>query len=448
MKTYSISPNSYRIDKTNFTTKDEAISRAQECARILNRGISVYEVDEPGTNTQEKDYPKVTSPIVHIAFVLPDGSVKKGDHPAIELLAKDPEAAQLPTYPYALGSLSSLVRTLDVAAKHPALPKEMAKEIFAIADTVQNRVIASQASVNTLLVNDPESFKGLAVAFTTGTVFHKADSDTTVKIVDINADDQLVTFASTASSRDTTPRTIQTKMDVLAKVLLSSGFEISPAEQDAMGYGVPNPTMQPAVHTPKEDAKHLEKEDEKKTLSEQLGDAAAEDTNTLLAYCVELCEGNIYDADELATAFVDAFNTKTENRLTTAAQLKVMTTFCKHQLPANWFVQAQRIALRELTTVKQSKTFVPPAEVQTTAAAALKAAQERGVKLPKLAKSIATRLANGDVFDDRNFERVRLYQTTATSNKSALEHAAWGGDAGKNWVALIKSPYNVDHSSI
>ena len=446
MKTYSIHPNSHRIDKNNFPTKDEAISRAQECAKVLNRGISVYEVEEAGTDTQKKSFPKVTSPFKHIAFVLPDGTVQKGGHPAIELLEENPEDGELETYPYAIGQLSKLVRTLDEVARHPAIPKDLKAEVFAVSDSIQDRVFDSRASVeNSVAAN--YNTNGFVAAFKPGTVFRNASTNITVKILGFDEKSKVVSFISTADTAFATgqrPSGLQSSAQALAKVLLNGGFEV---EQQEMAKQTPatdtgnfstSPHLQPAVRTPEDDKKLIQDADEGKTLSEQLQDSAApNEKETLLAYCMSLCRGDIYAADELAAAFLDAFNPKNTKRLTTSAHLKAMKSFCGSELPKDWFVTAQRNALRQLTAYRPSIALVPPVEVQRATASALRAAQDKGVKLPKLAKVVATRMAKGDALDLPNLEKVYLFLTGNYSKVAPLEYTAWGGDAGKNWITSV-----------
>jgi len=62
---YVIDESSYRIDKTNFPTSEEAERRAGEAARMLGRAINVYEL---------------LAGELHWAFrVLPDGSVEESN---------------------------------------------------------------------------------------------------------------------------------------------------------------------------------------------------------------------------------------------------------------------------------------------------------------------------------------------------------------------------------
>jgi hypothetical protein len=71
---YVLDESSYRIDRNHFPSKGEAQDRAAECARILGRSVSVYEL--------------VGQKLLFAFRVLPDGKIDKTnplvDHKPIE----------------------------------------------------------------------------------------------------------------------------------------------------------------------------------------------------------------------------------------------------------------------------------------------------------------------------------------------------------------------------
>lgn len=79
-ETWVIDESSYRIDKTAFADKQEAIQKASEAARILGRPISIYnlvEQDFSATNT----HPSYDNRLQHAGRVHPDGSWEAGENP-------------------------------------------------------------------------------------------------------------------------------------------------------------------------------------------------------------------------------------------------------------------------------------------------------------------------------------------------------------------------------
>lgn len=452
MATYSIHPNSHRIDKTNFPTKDEAVARALECARILNRGVSVYEIQPPGTDTQKEDYPKVSRPITHIAFVLPDGTVQNGDHPAITLLSENPDDKTLDTFPYALGRLSKLVRTLDDVARHPTLPRDISEQAFSVADAVQNRIFDSQSAVTAAKVSENSS--SFSDVFKPGTRFVNHATQSFLTIAAFDKQSSVVEFISGPQNS----QSFRSDAATLAKTLLRSDFMPESAQPSAPTSNPsdanwnPETPINPVAVDPDKDREKLQEIDQESTLAERLGEWATDnEQEVLLAYCLSICDNDIYDADALATAFYDAFNPKSTTRRTTTAQLNVMRSFNGHILPTipeHWFVSAQRVMLRELSN-KKSELHVPPNNVRRLAVAALKMSQDKGIKIPKLAKVVAQKLARGQAFDRRSMEKMYLFfasreemtgrnAVTAAANGmkpcSTLEYCAWGGIPALQWV--------------
>lgn len=96
---YVIDESSYRVDKTNYPTSEEAEQRASEAARILGRAVNVYEL---------------AAGELHFAFrVMPDGSTQK-ENP---LTDTEPGSQVEPAGPVVMGSLEQALADLDEAAE-------------------------------------------------------------------------------------------------------------------------------------------------------------------------------------------------------------------------------------------------------------------------------------------------------------------------------------------
>lgn len=469
MPNYLISVNSHRIDSNSFPTEAEAIARALECARGLNRSVSVYRAEFAGADTQSATWPAVQRPFVHIALVSPNGSVRLGEHPAVELLDANPESGEYQDYHYAIGKLSRLVATLDDAALDPELNRKgHAIKIFAAADGVQERIQQFKAQIAAAKVakaaakKESDDHDGMfAIFHTPGRAFINATTKLAIK----GFRSGVVSFTVQKLGAPEATVVRKAKATSLAKFLLKGDYSLGTAPVEStmlapQGPGAskadtpaspdPKPMLQPVVKSREDSAKVLKPLETTKVLQSVIDTTTgSKGFVTLLSYCMDLCDQNLDVADELATAVANTVGPKAQPRL--VAGLKAMTRFKGFELGSSWYEIAKAAALRQgpesrASTRAQSLNcinLVPPSEVSGAARSALKA-DVSGTKLSKLTAQHARKLAEGGALDLKSLERMQLQLTQiyARRNPAGVDPvtaSAWGGPAGYNWLTLLDS---------
>lgn len=119
---FVIDESSYRTDKTSFPTAEEAQQRAAEAARIVNRPINVYQMQEGALN---------------FAFrVMPCGDVEY-DQPTVEPETGDQIEQEYPV-------LGEVVKELDSITE--ALEAKGATELASRVDRVVHKLTSNRVS--------------------------------------------------------------------------------------------------------------------------------------------------------------------------------------------------------------------------------------------------------------------------------------------------------------
>ncbi len=407
MAIFAIPPDAGRVDKTGFPTEREAVSRAAESARILGRPISVYRIEDAGTDM--KGIPGAIGTHVHLLQVWPDGSVVRGPNPIIELgrsssrgAVRNPSSVTVGSYLDMYKGLQNAVAQLLVRRADPALIRSARQAMVEVAQEVQALRQTQRAALSSVDSRVLGMFKPGDRFVSTADV---------IEVKEVNPEGTVAYRSNLNSSVRVSP------VKAFASHLVQQHFTKEEKE-------LPRVATQTVVAS----VPALRRET-----------TLATTAKTLLAYCMELCHGDVESASALSSSFSSAYRRD-------PLKLRAMESMHKYQqfvLPSGWFATAKLVLSKQAAFLSQQLKGtdpVPPREVQKVAAQAIFQAQRTGRAMPPVTEYHAHRLAAGMTMSPEELERVSLFLVYAEKNSSdTVMWNLWGGHSSKRWLKDLGS---------